>query len=238
IAGRDLRARGQRRGATENVLQFADVARIVVREEGSLGIRSNVVFTPQLGIEPTQGVTDQQWQIFALLAEGRQLERDDVDPPVEVLTHGPGGEELPEITVGGGDDTDVDTVRALAPQPLHLAALQDAEELRLQGGLELPDLVEEEGSPVSRFEAPSARHHRAAERPALETKKLRFQQRGGDGGAVYCDKGPRCAVAGRMDGMREQLLARAAFAEQRDGGARRGRLGRLFEHFPERGACP
>src|SRR5262245_64553550 len=127
-------------------------------------------------------------------------------------------------------------MRALAPQRLYLAGLEDAEELRLQGGLELPDLVEEECPPVRCVEASSARRHRPGEGTALETEQFRPQQGGGDRGAVHGDERSRGAIAGRMDRVRDQLLAGAALAEQCDGRARRGRLGRLFEDSPEYGA--
>ena len=50
--------------------------------------------------------------------------------------------------------------------------------------------------------------------------------------------GPAGAIAGRVDGAREQLLARAGLAQERDGAARPRRLSRLFEDSPERRARP
>ena len=38
-------------------------------------------------------------------------------------------------------------------EPLDLAVLEDAQELRLKGGVELADLVEEEGAAVGELEA-------------------------------------------------------------------------------------
>ena len=64
-----------------------------------------------------------------------------------------------------------------AAEPLHLALLQDAQELGLQVDAEAADLVEEQGAAVGQLEPAELARVGARERPLLVTEQLGLEQR-------------------------------------------------------------
>ena len=79
-----------------------------------------------------------------LLAEGRQVDGDDLQPVVEVLAEAAPLDLVVEVLVRGADEADVDGARARLADPADLLLLEDAEELGLEGERQVADLVEEE----------------------------------------------------------------------------------------------
>src|SRR5436190_2098094 len=71
---------------------------------------------------------------------------------------------LGEVAVRRGHDADVDRDRPGASDAVHLAFLEDAEELRLERGRVLPHLVEEERAALGQLEASLLGRERAGER--------------------------------------------------------------------------
>ena len=65
----------------------------------------------------------------------------------------------------------------MLPDAQHLARLDDAQELGLQGGRQLADFVEEYGSARSRLEQAGLRRACAGERAPLVAEQLALQQR-------------------------------------------------------------
>ena len=65
---------------------------------------------------------------------------------------------------------------------------------------------------IGRLELADLLLGRAGERAFLVAEQLAFQKRLGDGGAVEADERPFAALAGKVDGAGDQLLAGAAFA--------------------------
>ena len=119
------------------------------------------------------------------------------------------------------------TLRATVDaEPLDLAVLEDAEELRLQGGVELADLVEEERPAVGELEPARLRLVRAGEGALLVAEELALDEGGGEGGAVDRDERPGVPLAVRVEGAGEQLLAGAGLPEEQDG---RGGVGDLAD---------
>ena len=91
--------------------------------------------------------------VLHALAQGGQVDRHHVEPVVEVLAEAPGLDLGFEVAVGGGDDAHVDLDGAGAADALQLAFLQHAQQLGLEGGGDLADLVEEQGAAVGLLEA-------------------------------------------------------------------------------------
>ena len=95
----------------------------------------------------------------AAISSGRSrsggiVERDAVEPEVEVLAERPARDLGVEVAVGRGDEADVDRPR-LAPPPTRsdLALLEHAQQLGLHRQRQLADLVEEHGAAVARSRA-------------------------------------------------------------------------------------
>src|SRR5207249_219040 len=125
-------------------------------------------------------------------------------------------ERLLEVAVGGRDDADVDRDGAGAAEPLDLPLLEPAQELRLQARVHLAHLVEEKRPAVGLLEAPDAAAVGAREGALLVTEQLALQERLGHRGAVHLDQRAAAAPALRVDGVGDDLLARAAFALDED----------------------
>ena len=159
----------------------------------------------------------EQRDVVGALAQRRQVHREHVDAVVEVLAEAAARDELIEIAVGRGDDADVDATILIVADPAELLRLQDAQELGLQRQRQLADLVEEQRAGVRGREQTLAIARRVGERAAHVTEQLVLEQRLGDRGAVDDDE--RRVVARRrvVDRARDQLLAGAALAEDRDG---------------------
>src|SRR5690606_23175923 len=87
------------------------------------------------------------------------------------------------------------------------ALLERAQELRLQIEGQLPDLVEEDRSPLRRLERADAALARAGERAALVPEELALEQARGDRSAVDDDEGPVGARALLVDRLGDALLA-------------------------------
>ena len=64
------------------------------------------------GEEALEEVVDQQRQVFAPLAQRRQVDGQDVQPVEEVFAEAAVGDHLPQIALGAGDDAHVDGNRA------------------------------------------------------------------------------------------------------------------------------
>jgi len=95
-------------------------------------------------------------------------------------------------------------------------SLQRAQQLGLQRERHVADLVEEERAAGGQLEL--ARTLDDAGGDALaDAEHLRFQQVGGDGGAVEGDEGPVPARRGRVQAAREVLLAHARLAQDQHG---------------------
>ena len=109
-----------------------------------------------------------------------------------------------------------------APQSLDLALLESAQQLRLQLERHVADLVEKQRALVRQLEPADLLREGARERPLLVAEPLALEQPRRRGGAVHRHERPAPALARRVNGPRDQLLARAGLAEQQDRGVRRG----------------
>ena len=111
-------------------------------------------------------VMHEHHDVLGPLAQRRQVHREHVDPVVQILAKIPRGDECVEITIRRGDDTHVDAPVRVVADAAELLALQDAEDLRLQGQRHLADLVEEQRARVRRGEEAFAIARRIGERAA------------------------------------------------------------------------
>ena len=102
--------------------------------------------------------------------------------------------------------------------PLDLALLERAQDLRLQPERHVTDLVQEQRAAVRHLEATRLSADCAGECAFLVTEQLGFEQPLGDGGTVDGDEWTIGARAERVEGARKELLARAAFALEEHGG--------------------
>src|SRR5262249_55664705 len=140
--------------------------------------------------------------------------------------------------IGGGNDPDVDLPGRRRAEPLDLPILQDPEELRLEGGLELPDLVEEECPLVRELESAGVCLGRPGERALFVAEELALDERRGKSRAV--DRNERAGAPStlRVDRAGEQFLAGAGLPEEQNRGGGAGYLAHLPPRRAEDRAIP
>src|SRR5262249_268038 len=117
-----------------------------------------------------------------------------------------------QIAIGRRDEAHVDRLRAQPADAQHLASLERAQELRLQGHRKLADLVEKSGAAGRRLEQPGLLLRGSSESAALLPEQLTLDERRRDRRTI--DRYERAAAPGQvMQRVREHLLADAGLAD-------------------------
>src|SRR5690606_17095012 len=103
-----------------------------------------------------QEVLGEEPDILEALAQGGDVDADDVEPVKEVLPEGALFALLLEALVGGGENADVAAQGLVTAHAGKLATLEHAQQFALHLHGHVPDLVEEERAAVALFEAADA----------------------------------------------------------------------------------
>src|SRR5690606_14391805 len=114
--------------------------------------------------------------VLAPLPQRRKLDGDHVEPVVEVLAEPALPDLFGQVLVGRGDDADVDRLGPRLAHLCHHSLLECAQELDLQRGRHLADLVEEEGAAVRRLELADAGLRSAGEGAPHVAEEFAFQE--------------------------------------------------------------
>ena len=116
---------------------------------------------------------DQERNVLAPLTERRQPNREDVDSIVEVSSKTTGCDLGLEVATSGGDQSDIGS-NGLAPShTLELLLLQDTQELDLDFGRQLADLVQKERAVIGQLEATNPALKRSRERDSRHRARVR-----------------------------------------------------------------
>ena len=223
----------------EDVLQLADVARPVVVEErlhhsGRDGGNRLAV----LGGGPGKQRLHEEGHVLAAFAERRERDRDDAEPVEEVLAEASFRDEPRQVGIRGRDDAHVGVLRLDRAHGQKLPLLQDAQELRLRLDRHRADLVEEDRALVGGLEQALLVGDRAGERATHVAEEVRLQKVGRERPGVDRHEGARRPRRQPVEGLRDELLARAALAGDEDCRARRrGLADRLENALHRRGAA-
>jgi len=220
--------------AFDKIAQFAHVAGPGVGFEAlqSFGReirRNSAVHGAQTGCEAMK----QRRDIGPSLAQGRQVQRHDAQPVVEIFPKRAGGNGFFKILVGGGHHPHIHPDGAAAAHPLEGLLLKDAQDLGLGLQAHVTDLVKKQRALVGHFKPARPRGFGAGERALFMPEQLAFDQFLGNGGAVHRDHGRARATAPRVQGARGKFLASAVFPGQQNPGVGRGHLEQLgleFQH--------
>ena len=146
------RAAGKDGGTLDRILQLPHVAGPRVTEQAFNRFGRQAELAVQFPGRARQEVLGQRGDVLAPLAERWHHDPDDVEPIEEVVAEHPLADHLHEIAVGGGQHAHVGGESLRRPQPSELAALQHAQELDLERGRHLADLVQEQGAAMGFFE--------------------------------------------------------------------------------------
>jgi hypothetical protein len=160
-------------------------------------------------------VLGEERDVGGAFAERRHVDVEHVEPPVEVLAEAAVGDSLLEVAVGGGDEADVEAARLGGAEAAHLAFLEGAEQLGLERGGQLGDLVEEERAAVCGLEQAGLVAVGAGECALLVAEQLGLEQVLGQGRAVDGDEAAG-AAGQHVQCAGDELLAGAALAGDED----------------------
>src|SRR5439155_1032955 len=133
-------------------------------------------------------------------------------PTVQIAPELPRFDHAPQVAVGGCDDPHVDSPEGGGAERLHLVVLDGTQELGLERRGEVLDLVEEERAAVCELEHARPFLQGAGESPAGVAEELGFGERFRHGRAVHRAEGAGSAPTQRVDGARDELLARPRLA--------------------------
>ena len=166
-------------------------------------------------------VLDQHRDVLGALAERRQVQRDDVQPVIEVAAEMADADLLVEIAVGRGDDARVDRNGFRRADGDDFAVLQRPQELDLRRRRRLADFVEEERALRRRAEQADLVANGAGERSLHVTEQFALEQAFGERAAVDREEGPFRAHGEIVDVARDDFLAGSRLALNEH-----GRIGR------------
>lgn len=110
--------------------------------------------------------------------------------------------------------------------------MQNAQQLGLQHGVHLTDLVQQQRASVRCLELADATRHSAGKRTALITEELSLKQRLRDARAVDGDERTAGGRALLVDGARDQLLAGTALAVNQHRHRRLDRVAQCAKQHP------
>src|SRR5574337_1536767 len=94
----------------------------------------------------------QQWDILLSVPQGGQGHGDHIEAVVQFLTEHAGFYELLQIPAGGGDDPDVGLDEVRTTRPPEFLGVQDPQEIELERGADVSNLVEEQSPPCGDLE--------------------------------------------------------------------------------------
>ena len=161
-------------------------------------------------------MVDQGGDVLAALAQGRSLDREDVEAIEQILTEGAGANLLGRVPVGGRDDSDINLDRAFGADGVDLALLQGAQQFDLHVQRQFADLVEEQGAAVGFLELAEVFVVGTGKGPLFMAEQDGLDQVGGQGSAVDGHEGFSAAIRGTVQGAGDDFLADAALAGDQD----------------------
>ena len=228
-------AAGQQDRPFDDVFQFAHVARPLHARQGAQGFRRDAVDIASHAAGDFEGKRlHQQRDVVGTLAQRRQVDREHVEPVVEIAAEFPVDNHLLEIAVGGGDQSNVGLNQLVAPQTFELLLLEDAQQFGLQFQRHIAHFIEEQGAFVRQFEAADTLGAGPGERAAFVAEQIALQQPGGHRGAVHLHHPPTVSSAEVMNGAGDKLFAGAGFAEDQHGAVALRHHLDLLEHIVHR----
>ncbi len=243
VGGRDAGARVHDDDALDRVAKLADVAGPRVALEGGEGLGVEALRPLVVGAgEAFVEVLDERGHVLGPLAQGRNLEGDDVEAVEEVGAEGAPLDLDFEPLVRRRQHANVHAHRRRRADGLEALLIEHAQDLRLHPRAHVAHLVQKERRAVGRLELAALLLGGAGEGALSVAEQLGLYQLFGDGRAVQLDEGRRGPRAAGVDGARDQLLARAGLAvdedaplgrrDQPDLLAERAHGDRLADHHP------
>lgn len=228
---------GEEDEALNDVAQLADVAGPGVAEQFGDGFwREQFFFPAILRGDLASEMGDQVWKILGALAKRRQGQGKDVDTVVEIAAKLVLFDEFVEISVRGDDGAHIDLDGLVAADTLNFAFFEDAKKFGLHGQGHVADFIEEECAAFGLLEFSGVASGGAREGAFFVAEQLRFDEFGGNGGAIKGDESVFVTRGFFVNGAGHEFLAGACFAKDADAGFAGGNALDLREEFFHGGA--
>ncbi len=165
------------------------------------------------------------FEVFTSVAQGGQLQGEGPQAEEKVLAESAFIHHAGEITVGGGDETEITFYfRCLSHGP-EAFFLEHPKKGFLQGEWHLADFIEKEGAFVCGFDKAWAVLVCTGKGPFAVAEEGALHQGFGEGGAVHGDKIMIFSRAVVVDGTGEELFARTGFSGDEHTGVASGGSG-------------
>ncbi len=150
--------------------------------------------------------------VLVPLAKRGQMNGDHVQAIKQVLPKPPLGHLFLQVPVGGRDNAHIHLGGGHRTHSLELFFLNDTQDLDLQGQVQLPDLVQENGPAVGKFETSGPGSNGVGKSPFFMTEKFGLDEFLRDRAAVHRNEGfiPSPAVA--MQGADQEFFARSGLS--------------------------
>ena len=180
----------------------------------------------------------QQGDVLGALAQGRKLDRKNIQAVVQILPKPAVTHRLLRRSIGRSDHPHVGFLRLRGADPREQARLENAEKLDLQIERHLGHLVEEQRAAVRSFEESLVLAIGPCEAAFLVAEDLAFEQVRRHRATVHCQEGVPSPSAELMHAASNELLAGAALAGDAHRHAGRGNAMDLLVHRLHRSRTP
>src|SRR5271156_6116884 len=164
VCGFDLAAAGHEHGALDGVVKFTDVAwpSVLQHRLNRAGVKALHLFTVALHIAG-QKMRCQRRNVFAPLAEGRQVNFDGVQAEEQIAAESACLDLGVQVGVRSREDAGIDAPGFRRAYALHLTGLEHAQQLGLLAHGDIGNLVQKERAAIRQFKAPDALGARVSE---------------------------------------------------------------------------
>src|SRR4029077_18967055 len=184
--------------------------------------------------EAVNEVLDKQGDVRCAIAQRRHLNRHDIQSVEEILAKLAFGHKRVQVTMRGRQHSYVKRNWPVTADTFDLTFLQHSQQRDWDFRGQIAYFVQEDRSAVRRFKTSQAPLRCSSECALFVTKQFGSDQRWGDCRTIHTNKCPLRAVGSPVDGARNQLLSRAGFAQNQNGGIRMCHLVDLAEHLTQR----
>ncbi len=195
------------------ILQLPDIARPWVVWHAGHGIITDI--QRFIGAETLQKMPDQQRNIFRSLAQRGQINRDNRQAIIQVVTKASFLDGIFNIPIGCSNDPDINGTD-FAANRLHLHFLQHPQKLRLQLHRHLTDFIEEQSATIGIDKLTITIANGPCEGSLNVTKQFTFQKVGWNGRTVDSHKGMFATRSTLVNSFCNQFFAGTTFACNQD----------------------
>ena len=156
-----------------------------------------------------QEKSGQAGDVLAPLAQGGQLDADDVQAVEQVLAKAPLAHQHLQVLVRGGNDAHIGTDGGVPAHAVKAALGQHAQQARLRLEWHVANLIEKQRAALGLLKAALALGGGPGEGTALVAEQFGLDQVARDGRHVQRNKGRGAARAVAVQGLGDQLFAGA-----------------------------